>query len=81
MIFRGLLNKESGDPRVTIAVGITFDLGTLVPRSGFFQGVQCSAAGTACPKLEHSEHSCQQVLVKGMRDKGYPDGKDSVSQI
>jgi hypothetical protein len=81
MIFHGLMNKESRDPRVAIAVGLAFDLETLIPRSGFFQGAQCSAAGTVCPKLEHSEHSCQRVLVKGLHGKGYPDGKESVSQI
>jgi hypothetical protein len=81
MIFRGPMNNESRDPRVLAAVGLTFDLGTLIPRSGFFQGAQCSAACTVCPKLEHSEHSCQRVLVKGLRDKGYSNGKDRVSQI
>jgi hypothetical protein len=54
MIFCGLMNKESRDPRVIIAVVLTVDLGTLIPHSGFFQGAQCSAAGTVCPKLEHS---------------------------
>ena len=30
--------NESRDPRATIAVGLRFDLGILIPRSGLFKG-------------------------------------------